>query len=46
MIDFKYIFESIQTYKYTNEDLDNFPKEEFYPIILVILVILGRLNVE
>ena len=33
MIDFKCVFESILTYKYTNEDLDNFLKEEFFPII-------------
>ena len=33
MIDFKCVFESILTYKYTNEDLDNFLKEEFCPII-------------
>ena len=33
MLDFKCVFESILTYKYTNEDLDNFLKEEFFPII-------------
>ena len=33
MIDFKCVFESILTYKYTNEDLDTFLKEEFFPIL-------------
>ena len=33
MIDFKCVFESILTYKYTNEDLYNFLKEELCPII-------------
>ena len=33
MIDFKCVFEPILTYKYTNEDLDHFLKEEFYPFI-------------
>ena len=33
MIDFKYAFESILTYKYTNKNLDYFLKEELCPII-------------
>ena len=33
MIDFECVFDSILTYKYTNEDLDNFLKEEFVPVI-------------
>ena len=33
MVDFKCVFESILTYKYTNEDLDNFLKKFFFPII-------------